>query len=69
MSFATKGKEINLTKLVAAIGSVLNGLCYNEIEQLLGSTKGDKGSISKIKDLLDTITVNIIGYARNLRIL
>jgi hypothetical protein len=40
MHRATKGKEIDLTNLIAAIGSVLDGICEKEFESCLKSLKG-----------------------------
>lgn len=52
MHKATKGREVNLVELVAAVGSVLDGICKKEIERILGNTKGIKGSINKFEALL-----------------
>lgn len=53
MSRATRGREVNLTDLVAAIGSILDSVCNNEIDPLLDkAAKGIAGSINKIESLL-----------------
>jgi hypothetical protein len=53
MSKATRGMEINLTDFVAAIGSVLDGLCVEELNALLSSAAKDiVGPINKFESLL-----------------
>lgn len=52
-----KGKEINLTELVATIGAIIDGICNKEIDALLTS-KQIIGSINKIKTLLDEKGIN-----------
>jgi hypothetical protein len=58
MSIAIRERKMNLTRLVATIGSVLNGICFKEIEKLLGYKKEGTGPISKIKAVLDNYGIN-----------
>ena len=57
---ATRSR-IDLPAVVATIASVIDGICYKEIDVLLGSHKVD-GSISKIQKLLD---INSVSYDVN----
>jgi hypothetical protein len=53
---ATKAKTINFLEVVATVGLMVNEICHQDIDKLLSSQQ--KGSVNKIKALLDENSIN-----------
>jgi hypothetical protein len=69
---ATSGKQVRLPEFVATLDTLIDTICHSEVDSLLDPTQlaACKGSIDKIKALLDdrkiNYNVNYIAKSRTL---